>query len=203
MRKMSLPQHSITRLLLAWRDGDRAALDKLIPVVEKELRRLARHYMRRQRPGHTLQTSALVNEAYLRLIDYKNMNWQNRAHFFAMAAQAMRRVLVDHARSKNYAKRGGGAQRVHLDEAELTVEGKAKDIVELDDALMAFEKIDKRKSQIVEMRYFAGMSLEETAEALGVSPITVIREWNAAKRWLLRELSNIESNDARAVEKDR
>lgn len=200
---MSLPQHSITQLLLAWREGDRAALDRLIPVVEKELRRLASYYMRRQRPGHTLQTSALVNEAYLRLIDYKNMNWQNRAHFFAMAAQAMRRVLVDHARSNNYVKRGGGAQRVQLDEAAVIAQEKARELIELDDALMDFEKIDRRKSHIVEMRYFGGMSVKETAEVLGISEITVIREWNAAKRWLLRELSNRESNETRAVEKDR
>jgi RNA polymerase sigma-70 factor (ECF subfamily) len=193
----------ITGLLVRWREGDRAAFDEMMPFVYKELRRLASYYMRRQRPGHTLQTSALVNEAYLRLIDYKNMNWQNRAHFFAMAAQAMRRVLVDQARSRNYAKRGGGAQRVQLAEADLSVREKARDIVALDDALMDFEKIDARKSRIVEMRYFAGMSVEETAEALGVSPITVIREWNAAKRWLLRELSDKKSNDAGAVEKDR
>jgi RNA polymerase sigma-70 factor (ECF subfamily) len=193
----------ITGLLVRWREGDRAAFDEMMPFVYKELRRLASYYMRRQRPGHTLQTSALVNEAYLRLIDYKNMNWQNRAHFFAMAAQAMRRVLVDQARSRNYAKRGGGAQRVQLAEADLSVREKARDIVALDDALMDFEKIDARKSRIVEMRYFAGMSVEETAEALGVSPITVIREWNAAKRWLLRELSGKKSNDARAVEKNR
>jgi RNA polymerase sigma-70 factor, ECF subfamily len=193
----------ITGLLVRWREGDRAAFDEMMPFVYKELRRLASYYMRRQRPGHTLQTSALVNEAYLRLIDYKNMNWQNRAHFFAMAAQAMRRVLVDQARSRNYAKRGGGAQRVQLAEADLSVREKARDIVALDDALMDFEKIDARKSRIVEMRYFAGMSVEETAEALGVSPITVIREWNAAKRWLLRELSDKKSNDAGAVEKNR
>jgi RNA polymerase sigma factor (TIGR02999 family) len=193
---MSLPQRSITQLLLAWRDGDRAALDNLIPLVEKELRRLASYYMRRQRPGHTLQTSALVNEAYLRLIDYKNMNWQNRAHFFAMAAQAMRRVLVDHVRSRNYVKRGGGVQMVQLDEAAVMAQEKARELIELDDALMEFEKIDSRKSRIVEMRYFGGMSVKETAEVLEISEITVIREWNAAKRWLLRELSNRESNDA-------
>jgi RNA polymerase sigma factor (TIGR02999 family) len=192
---MSLSQLSITQLLLAWGEGDRGALDRLIPVVEKELRRLANHYMRRQRPGHTLQTSALVNEAYLRLIDYKNMNWQNRAHFFAMAAQAMRRVLVDHARSRNSAKRGGDVQRVQLDDANLTARGKARDLIALDDALMDFEKIDPRKSRIVEMRYFGGMSVEETAGVLGVSAITVIREWNAAKRWLLHELSNKGSDD--------
>lgn len=200
---MSLPSHSISQLLLAWRDGDRAAFDALIPIVEKEMRRLASYYMRRQRQGHTLQTSALVNEAYLRLIDYKNMSWQNRAHFFAMAAQAMRRVLVDHARSKNYAKRGGGAQRVGLEEASLIVHPQAADLLALDEALMNFEKIDPRKSRIVEMRYFGGMSVKETAEVLGISGITVIREWNAAKRWLLRELTGSGKNGPRAVEKDR
>ena len=199
---MTSPQLSITYLLVQWRDGDKTALDKLIPVVEKELRRLASYYTRQQRPGHTLQTSALVNEAYLRLIDYKNMNWQNRAHFFAMAAQAMRRVLVDRARRRNYAKRGGGAKRVPLDEAHLTVQAKAADLIALDDALLDFERIDPRKSRIVEMRYFGGMSVKETSEVLGISEITVMREWNAAKRWLLRELSNRESDEARPLEKD-
>ena len=193
---MTHPQHSITQLLLAWRNGEKAALDQLIPIVEKELRRLASYYLRRQRKEHTLQTSALVNEAYLRLIDYKDMNWQNRAHFFAMAAQAMRRVLVDHARSYSYLKRGGGVQRVEIEEAVLTAQPKARELIALDDALTDFEKIDPRKSRIVEMRYFAGMSVQETAGVLGISEVTVIREWNAAKRWLLRELSNKESHDA-------
>jgi RNA polymerase sigma factor (TIGR02999 family) len=188
--------HSITGLLLAWRGGERAALDQLIPVVEKELRRLASYYIRRQRPGHTLQTSALVNEAYLRLIDYKRMDWQNRAHFFAMAAQAMRRVLVDHARRNHHLKRGGGVKKVELEEAVLTAHSKSSELLALDDALNGFEKIDPRKSRIVEMRYFAGMSVKETAEVLGISEITVIREWNAAKRWLLRELCNKVSYDA-------
>jgi RNA polymerase sigma-70 factor (ECF subfamily) len=193
---MKVPQHSISQLLLAWRDGDKAALDRLIPAVEKELRRLASHYMRRQRPGHTLQTSALVNEAYLRLIDYQKMDWQNRAHFFAMAAQAMRRVLVDHARSNHYLKRGGHMRRVELDEADLTAQSTARELIALDDALTDFEKIDPRKSRIVEMRYFAGMSVEETAGVLGISEVTVRREWNGAKRWLLRELSKRASDDA-------
>jgi RNA polymerase sigma factor (TIGR02999 family) len=174
---------------LAWREGDRAALDELIPIVEKELRRLANHYMRRQRPGHTLQTSALVNEAYLRLIDYKNMQWRNRAHFFAMAAQAMRRVLVDHARSKNYAKRGGGALKVTLDEGTIVAEEKAVELIELDDALTDLAALDPRKSRIVEMRYFGGLSVEETAEVLGLSAVTVMREWRSAKGWLLRAMS--------------
>jgi RNA polymerase sigma-70 factor, ECF subfamily len=193
---MTHPQDSITQLLLAWRNGEKAALDQLIPIVERELRRLASYYLRRQRPEHTLQTSALVNEAYLRLIDYKDMNWQNRAHFFAMAAQAMRRVLVDHARNHSYLKRGGGMQKVQIEEAVLTAQPKARELIALDDALTDFEKIDPRKSRIVEMRYFAGMSVQETAGVLGISEVTVIREWNAAKRWLLRELSHKESHDA-------
>lgn len=187
---MNLSQQSITQLLVQWRDGDKAALDKLIPIVEKELRRLASYYMRQQRPGHTLQTSALVNEAYLRLIDYKNMNWQNRAHFFAMAAQAMRRVLVHHARSRNYAKRGGGALNVTLDETVVVGQHRAAELIALDDALTDLGKIDSRMSRVVELRYFGGMSVEETAAALGISAITVKREWKAAKGWLLRELSN-------------
>lgn len=187
---MNLSQQSITQLLVQWRGGDKAALDKLIPIVEKELRRLASYYMRQQRPGHTLQTSALVNEAYLRLIDYKNMNWQNRAHFFAMAAQAMRRVLVHHARSRNYAKRGGGALNVTLDETVVVGQHRAAELIALDDALTDLGKIDPRMSRVVELRYFGGMSVEETAAALGISAITVKREWKAAKGWLLRELSN-------------
>jgi RNA polymerase sigma factor (TIGR02999 family) len=193
---MNLSRQSITELLVEWRAGDRTALDKLIPAVEKELRRLASYYMRRQRPGHTLQTSALVNEAYLRLIDYKNIHWENRAHFFAMAAQAMRRVLVHHARSRNYAKRGGRVRKVELDGAVVLAQERAGDLIALDDALTELEKMDPRKSRVVELRYFGGMSVEETAEALGVSAITVKREWKAAKGWLLRELSNRGSNEA-------
>lgn len=180
---------SITELLIEWREGDVTALDRLMPLVYEELRRLARHYMRGERPGHTLQTGALVNEAYLRLVDHKGMRWQNRAHFYAVASQAMRRILVDHARFRHYAKRGGGNPPLELDEAAAVSEKQAGDLVALDDALTDLSAIDPRKSQIVEMRYFGGMSVEETAEALGVSSVTIMREWRTAKAWLLRAIS--------------
>ena len=179
---------SITELLIEWRDGDETALDRLMPLVYEELRRLARYYMRRERPDHTLQTAALVNEAYLRLVDHKGMRWQNRAHFYAVAAQAMRRILVDHARSRHYAKRGGGNPMVELDQAATVAQKQAADLVALDDALTDLSAIDPRKCQIVEMRYFAGMSVKETAEVLEVSPATVMREWSTAKAWLLRAM---------------
>jgi RNA polymerase sigma factor (TIGR02999 family) len=187
---------SITELLFQWREGDRSALDKLIPLVEKELRRLASYYMRRQRPGHTMQTSDLINEAYLRLVDYKNMQWQNRAHFFAMAAQAMRRVLVAYARRKGYAKRGGANIKVGIDEASGLAHHQASELIALDEALTELERLDPRKARVVELRYFGGMSVDETAEALDISGVTVMRDWNAAKGWLLRELSQRGSNDA-------
>lgn len=179
---------SITELLIEWRDGDETALDKLMPLVYEELRRLARYYMRGERPGHTLQTAALVNEAYLRLVDHRGMRWQNRAHFYAVASQAMRRVLVDHARSHQYLKRGGANQMVALDEAAAVVQKQAADVVALDDALTGLAAIDPRKSQIVEMRYFGGMTVEETAEVLGLSAVTVMRDWSTAKAWLLRAI---------------
>jgi len=191
-----MSQQSITELLLQWGEGDRGAFDKLIPLVEKELRRLARYYMGRQRPGHTLQTSALINEAYLRLVDYKDMQWQNRAHFFAMAAQAMRRVLVAYARRKDYAKRGGAYIKVGIDEAMGLAQHQAKELIALDEALTELERLDPRKARVVELRYFGGMSVDETAEALGVSAVTVMRDWNAAKGWLLRELSHSGGTDA-------
>lgn len=197
---MKSSARSITHFLIQWRDGDKAALDQLIPLVYEEMRRLAGYYMRRQRVGHTLQTSALINEAYLRLLDHKNMKWENRAHFFAVAAQAMRRILVDHARSRNYLKRGGGAMKVSLDEAVIVAEERAAELIALDDALMGLAAFDSRKSQIVEMRYFGGLSVEETAEVLGVSGVTVMREWRSAKGWLLRELSKGERDDPRTVE---
>lgn len=180
---------SITELLIEWREGDVTALDRLMPLVYEELRRLARYYMRRERPGHTLQTGALVNEAYLRLVEHKGMRWQNRAHFYAVASQAMRRILVDHARAHHYAKRGGGNQLLELDEAAAVSQRQAAELVDLDDALTDLAVIDPRKSQIVEMRYFGGMSVEETAEVLGVSSVTVMREWRTAKAWLLRAIS--------------
>lgn len=180
---------TVTKLLQAWRHGDKSALDKLIPLVHDELRRMAQRYMRHERPGHTLQTTALVNEAYLRLADHENMQWQNRAHFFAVAAQAMRRILVDHARSRGYAKRGGGAHRVTLDEAAAIVPEPDPELLALDEALTHLEAIDPRKTRIVELRYFGGLSVEETAEVLELSPVTIMREWNKAKAWLYRELS--------------
>jgi len=175
-------------LLVAWGAGDQAALDRLIPLVHRELRRLAGRYRAGERPGHTLQASALVNEAYLRLFEIKKIGWQNRAHFFAMSGRLMRRILVDHARARRNLKRGGGAQPVSLDEA-LTVCGeKRQDLIALDDALTALAAIDARKSDIVEMRFFGGLTVAETAEALHVSPETVMRDWKMAKVWLLREL---------------
>ena len=177
-----------TELLLAWNRGDARAFDQLVPLVHAELRRLARRYMARERPDHTLQASALVNEAYLRLSDLKQMQWQNRAHFFAMSARVMRRILVDFARAKRNAKRGGGAPRVTLDEALLPPEETGHDLVALDDALQALAAVHPRKSDVVELRYFGGLSLEEAAEALHVSVDTVKRDWRFAKLWLLREL---------------
>lgn len=189
---MSTSSQNITKLLVDWRNGDQAALDRLMPLVYAELRRMANYYMRNERKGHTLQTSALVNEAYLRLVDHENIEWQNRSHFFGLAAQAMRRILVDHARSRNYQKRGGDAERVSFDEAANFAEERATELIALDEALQELAKLDPRKSRIVEMRYFGGLSGEETAEALGISTATVSRDWETAKAWLLRELSNTE-----------
>lgn len=186
---MTPDPHSVTQLLIEWRNGDETALDRLIPLVYAEMRRLARYYMRGERSGHTLQTTALINEAYIRLVDHKGMRWQNRAHFYAVAAQAMRRILVDNARSRNYAKRGGGAQMVELDEAAVVAQELAAEMIALDEALNELAVLDPRQSKTVELRYFGGMSVEETAEALGVSPVTVMRDWRAAKAWLLRSLS--------------
>jgi RNA polymerase sigma-70 factor (ECF subfamily) len=179
----------VTQLLLAWGKGDPAALEELTPVVYDELRRLARHYMSNERVGHTLQATALVNEAYMRLVDIHKVQWQNRAHFFAMSARLMRRILVDSARSRKYQKRGAGAQKVSLDE-RLMVAEPGRDLVALDDALEQLAKVDERKSKVVEMRFFGGLSVEETAEALSVSVDTVMRDWKLAKAWLLRELGH-------------
>jgi RNA polymerase sigma-70 factor (ECF subfamily) len=183
------PSETVTVLLLQWRDGNRDAFDKLFPLVYQELRRLAQAYMRRQRTGHTFQTSDLINETYLRLVDHKDMRWQNRAHFFAVAAQAMRRILVDHARRRRYAKRGGGALRVSLDEAATIATERSTELIALDEALNELAGFDERKSRIVELRYFGGLSVEETAQVLKVSPVTVMREWRGAKLWLLRVMS--------------
>ncbi|CAN5239281.1 sigma-70 family RNA polymerase sigma factor [soil metagenome] len=184
----STPQE-ITQLLVAWSDGDRASLDKLMPLVYEELHRLAHRYMSQERPDHTLQTSALVNEAYLRLIDQKDVHWQNRAQFFGIAAQMMRRILVDYARSRHFAKRGGDARQVSLEEAMIVSEERAADVVALDDALNSLAEIDPRKSRIVELRFFGGLNIEETAEVLAVSPGTVMRDWTLAKAWLRRAVS--------------
>ena len=179
---------AITRLLVGWRGGDQAALEQLIPLVHDELRRLARRHMAHERVGHTLQATALVNEAFVRLIDVQQVKWQDRAHFFAMSSRLMRRILVDFARSKGYQKRGGGAQKVSLDEALVVTNEAGHDLVGLDDALNALAAFDSRKAQVVEMRFFGGLSVEETAEALKVSVDTVMRDWKLAKAWLLREL---------------
>jgi RNA polymerase sigma factor (TIGR02999 family) len=200
---VSASRGTITRLLLQWRDGNRSALDNLIPLVYRELHRLARYYLRRQSPGHTLQTSALINEAYLRLIDHNNMPWQNRAHFYGVAAQAMRRILVDYARTRYAAKRGGGAVEVSLDKAAVFAKEQAAELIALDDALIDLAAISPRKSQIVELRYFGGLSVEETAEVLGISTATVVREWRSAKRLLLRSLANTESDDSRTTKTGR
>jgi len=178
----------VTQLLLAWSQGEQTALEKLTPLVYKELHRLARRYMRGERPDHTLQTTALVNEAYLRLIDCSKVRWQNRAHFLAISAQVMRRVLVDMARSRNYQKRGGEAEKLPLDDALAVSDERSTDLVVLDDALSALATVDPRKSQVVELRFFGGLSAQETAEVLKVSPDTVLRDWKLAKVWLLREM---------------
>ena len=178
----------ITGLLIDWRNGDQAALEQLIPLVHEELRRLARRHMAHERVGHTLQATALVNEAFVRLIDVRQVKWQDRAHFFAMSSRLMRRILVDFARSKGYQKRGGDAQRVSFDEALVVAPEPGQDLVALDDALNALAAFDARKAQVVEMRFFGGLSVEETAEALKVSVDTVMRDWKLAKAWLLREL---------------
>jgi len=187
------PIGEVSGLLRAWSEGDRGALDKLTPIVYKELHRLARHYMRGERPGHSLQTSALVNEAYMRLVDYKGMQWQNRAHFFAVSAQLMRRILVEHARRHNL-KRGGGIPHVSLEETALVGDERAADLIALDDAMVELARLDPRKVRVVEMRFFGGLSVEETAEVLEVSPVTVMRDWSTAKAWLYRELTGGETD---------
>jgi len=180
----------VTNLLDAWSGGDSEALAELIPLVYDELRRMARRYMQSQPSGHTLQTTALIHEAYLKLADNKVKHFTNRSHFFAVAANAMRHILVDHARSRQSEKRGGGAQVIALDDAPIVSVERASEIVALDDALKNLSAIDERKSRVVELRYFGGLSVEETAEVLKVSPETIARDWRFAKTWLLRELSN-------------
>ncbi len=186
---MSSPSpNDVTQLLVDWSRGNREALDSLLPLVYDELRRLADHYLRRERVDHTLQGTALVHEAYIRLIDQNRVQWQNRAHFFGVAAQMLRRILVDHARAHKTAKRGGAAMTLALDEALATPEQRDLDLVALDDCLTALAAIDPQQSKVVELRYFSGLSIEETAEVLGISPATVKRDWVVAKAWLHREM---------------
>ena len=189
----------ISALLRGWSDGDQSALERLTPIVYDELHRLARRYMQHERPGHSLQTAALVNEAYMRLVDYERMRWQNRAHFFAVSAQLMRRILVDHARRHNL-KRGGGVQHVSLEEAAIVGGDQDTDMVALDNAMNALARIDPRKVQVVEMRFFGGLSVEETAEVLKISTVTVKRDWRAAKAWLYRELTGGTTDERRTME---
>jgi RNA polymerase sigma factor (TIGR02999 family) len=194
---MEVPStHEITQLLVAWNNGDRLALDQLTPLVHKELHRIARRYMAGERPGHILQTSALVNEAYMRLIDWKNVEWQNRAHFFGLAAQLMRHILVDFARAQAREKRGGSGVQVQLSEADKVDSGQSADLVALDDALKALEKLNARQARVVELRFFGGLSFEETAEALKVSVRTAKLDWSRAEAWLYRELSKGARHDA-------
>jgi RNA polymerase sigma factor (TIGR02999 family) len=186
---MTSTPDDITKLLLDWSSGDREAFDRLAPLVYDELRKLAHRYMRRERPDHTLQTTALVNEAYIRLVDQKSVRWQNRAHFFAIAARMMRRILVDYARARRYDKRGGAARHVSFDEGAVCAPERVADLVAIDDALMSLSAHDSRKSEIVTLRFFGGLSIEEVAEVLGISRTTVQREWRAAKAWLYHALS--------------
>ena len=186
---MTPSSSNVTQMLHDWSHGDREVLDKLVPVVYEELRRQAARYLKRERPGHTLQTTALIHEAYIRLIDQKNVHWQNRAHFYAISAKLMRRILVDHARSRQAAKRGGSDIKLPLEEAMIASEGREVDLVALDEALERLAAIDPQQSRVVELKFFSGMSVEETAEVLGVSTRTVKRDWNVAKAWLRREIS--------------
>jgi RNA polymerase sigma factor (TIGR02999 family) len=187
----SSPTNEVTRLLVAWGDGDRAALDRLMPLVYEELRRLARHYMGRERPGHTLQTTALVNEAYLRLVEQEGMRWENRAHFYGIAARLMREILVDHARSRQAAKRGGAQVRLSLSKVDRIASRPDVDLLTLDEALGRLAALDPQKGRIVELRYFGGLGIEETAEVIGVSPATVKRDWSMARAWLRSEIGDV------------
>jgi len=186
-----MPQTSqnVTQLLIGWSNGDKEALDALLPLVYEELRKQAARYLRHERPGHTLQTTALIHEAYLKLVDQKNVHWQNRAHFFGIAAQLMRRILVDHARTKKRAKRGGSDIRVSFNDANLMGQARDLDIVALDEALTRLAELDEQQSRIVELRFFSGLTVEETAAILAISPATVKRDWSMAKAWLHREIS--------------
>ena len=186
----------ITQLLHAWREGDQLALQKLTPIVYQELHRMAQRYMARERDGHTLQTTALINEVYLRLVKVKEVEWQDRAHFFAVSAQLMRRILTDFARSRGYQKRGGGAQKMSIDEVSVASAEPEVDLVALEQALTRLEETDARKSKVVELRFFGGLTVEETAEVLHISGETVMRDWSVARAWLLRELDRGASHGA-------
>jgi len=189
------PQHEITQLLAQWREGNQSALDDLYPLVYDELHRLARRYMSRERKGHTLQTTALINEAYVRLVDQKNVPWANRSHFFAISAQIMRRILIDHARRHQYAKRGGGARQVSLDEAlTVVMPDQSGELLRLDEALKSLAEMDPRRSQVVELRYFGGLNNEEIAGVLRISENTVTRDWNMARAWLYQQLTGSGAN---------
>ena len=194
MTQVPSPQN-ITQLLAEWRDGNQSALDQLYPLVYDELHRLARRYMSRERKGHTLQTTALINEAYVRLVGQK-VNWANRSHFFAISAQIMRRILIDHARRHAYAKRGGGAQQVSLEEAAAVTPDQSAELIRLDEALTSLAEMDPRRSQVVELRYFGGLNNEEIAGVLNVSENTVTRDWNMARAWLYQQLTGSGRIDA-------
>ena len=187
-------QHEITQLLAEWSDGNQSALDELYPLVYDELHRLARRYMSRERKGHTLQATALINEAYVRLVDQKNVQWANRSHFFAISAQIMRRILIDHARRHGYAKRGGGAHQVSLEEAATVVPDQSQELLRLDEALKSLAEMDPRRSQVVELRYFGGLNNEEIADVLQISENTVTRDWNMARAWLYQQLTGSGAN---------
>lgn len=190
MKKDPPPQeHEITQLLAEWREGNQAALDELYPLVYDELHRLARRYMSRERKGHTLQTTALINEAYVRLVDQRSVQWANRSHFFAISAQIMRRILIDHARRNTYAKRGGGARQVSLDETATVVDKDLSGFLRLDEALKSLAELDPRRSQVVELKYFGGLNNDEIAGVLKISKNTVIRDWNMARAWLYGQLT--------------
>jgi RNA polymerase sigma factor (TIGR02999 family) len=184
------PDPDITELLVDWNNGDKSAIDKLLPLVERELHRLAHSYMRREDPNHTLQTTALINETYLRLVDQRKVRWQNRAHFFGIAARIMRRILLNYARDQNRLKRGGKAIHVSLSQAQILPQEQDREIISLNDALTKLEAIDDRKAQVVEMRFFGGLTVEEVAEVLDISTVTVMRDWAFAKAWLLREMTD-------------
>jgi len=189
MKDPARSPHEITQLLAEWSDGNQTALDKLYPLVYDELHKMANRYMKRERKDHTLQTTALINEAYVRMVDQKNVHWENRAHFFAISAQIMRRILIDHARRHHYAKRGGGALKVSLDETAMVASDPAADMLLLDEALNRLTEMDPRRGQVVELRYFGGLNNEEIAGVLKISENTVTRDWNLARAWLYQELS--------------